>query len=413
MRPLLHRSRTDLSSDVLVLLVAGAMTGFGTLSGAAVMRPYGGATTAVLAVAALTLLWRREAPMPVAWITAGVTAALPLAELAAPGSLLVPDLGVNSVPLWPPTAVFAAYAVMAYSERRLIAWVPVAVILGGTLLLAAEYPDGEPFAGGSASPGEAFGFRGLVAVAAAALLGMYVSARRKVLDGLRERAERAEREQHLLAERARADERSRLAAEMHDVVAHRVTLMVLQAGALRVRAADGPTRAAAEELRVTGSRALEELRDVIGLLRRSGDDDAPHDPLPDLSALVAESAAVGVRVRLDERGDPPLVSPVVGRTAYQIVREALTNVHKHAPGAEVRVQVRYATRGMRLSVRNTAPSGSADAVLSGSGTGTGLTGMRRRVELIGGKLHAGPNNDGGFHVEAYLPAFVPAAEPVL
>jgi signal transduction histidine kinase len=189
-----------------------------------------------------------------------------------------------------------------------------------------------------------------------------------------------------------------------------VTLMVLQAGALRVRAADDGTRDAAEELRRTGCQALEELRDVIGLLRRAaeGDDDAPPAaPLPDLSALIAESGSVGVPVELDESGVPPAASPVAGRTAYRIVQEALTNVRKHAPGARVRVEVRYLPDGVRLAVHNTAPSRAADAELAGSGSGAGLAGLRERVELIGGSFSYGPDGDGGFTVEASLPALVP------
>jgi signal transduction histidine kinase len=411
-RLLRRRSGIDLVSDILVLAFAVPLT-FAPLSGeTALVRPLGGVTFALLLAVALALLWRRKAPLAVAWITAAAALAFPLAELVARGDVLQLDPGVSAGPWWPPTAAFAAYAVMAHSERRRISWMPVAVMLAATLLLASMLPHESRVAGIDATPSEAFGFRALMVIGGAALLGMYVNARRKVVDGLRERAERAERERHLLAEHARADERARLAAEMHDVVAHRVTLMVLQAGALRVRAPNEETREAAEELRVTGAQALEELRDVIGLLRRSDDDEAPHHPLPDLSALVAESASVGVRVRLEESGDPPLASPVVGRTAYRIVREALTNVAKHAPGAEVKVYVRYGSRGVRLSIRNTAPTGDADTVLADAGSGTGLLGLRQRVELIGGRMRAGADRDGGFHVEVYLPAFVPAGEPV-
>ncbi|MEV4008657.1 histidine kinase [Actinomadura sp. NPDC049753] len=252
-------------------------------------------------------------------------------------------------------------------------------------------------------------FRSVVVVVGGALLGLYAAARRRVLQGLTERAERAERERHLLAERARAEERARLAAEMHDVVAHRVTLMVLQAGALRVRAPDEPTRAAAEELRGTGCQALEELRDVIGLLRRDPGE-APSAPLPGLTALVAESAAVGVPVELAEHGDPPSASPAARRIAYRIVQEALTNARKHAPGAAVHVDVRYRTDGVALTVRNAAPSREPDAELAASGSGTGLAGLRERVELIGGTFEAGPHR-GGFRVEASLPAYVPLARP--
>ena len=140
---------------------------------------------------------------------------------------------------------------------------------------------------------------------------------------------------------------------MHDVVTHRVSLMVLQAGALGITATDEATRQAAEELRAAGVQALDELRDLVGILRTAPEDDrAPATS--GLAELVAESTAVGTPAELVEQGDPALASPVVGRTAYRIVREALTNVRKHAPGAHVIVRVSYGESQVRLSVRNTA-----------------------------------------------------------
>jgi signal transduction histidine kinase len=192
--------------------------------------------------------------------------------------------------------------------------------------------------------------------------------------------------------------------------------MVLQAGALRMTAPDEATRQAAEELRLAGCRALDELRDLVGILRTEPDGDPPHeDSLPPgqaLAALVAESNAVGVPTELVEDGDPALASPVVGRTSDRTVREALTNVRKHAPGAEVLVRVRYERERVRLTVRNTAPTGRADPVLAATGSGMGIANLRRRIELVGGSLHAGPDPEGGYVLEAILPAFVPTADPV-
>lgn len=401
-------------SDALVLLFAVAMSLGTSVGTSAIVRPLGGATAVVLVAAALTLLWRRRAPLTVAWISVATAAVVPISQLLAPGRLLGTGDDIFEIIWWPPAAPFAAYAAMAFAKNRWISWLPVAAMLATVCSVVPMVPDHGRPPSMETDPAEAFGFRSVVVIVLGALLGMYARARRRALEALTERAERAEREQHLLAEQARAEERARLAAEMHDVVAHRVTLMVLQAGALRVRAPDDETRLAAEDLRATGSQALEELRDVIGLLRRSADGGPAaevHEPLPDLSALVTESVSVGVPVQLVEEGDPPLASPVVGRTAYRIVQESLTNVHKHAPGARVRVYVRYGTRGVRLSVRNTPPDGAADAVLAGAGSGTGLLGLRQRVELIGGRMRAAPARDGGFRVEAYLPAYVPTAEP--
>ena len=126
---------------------------------------------------------------------------------------------------------------------------------------------------------------------------------------------------------------------------------------------------------------------------------------------------MGTPAELAEDGDPALASPVVGRTAYRIVREALTNVRKHAPGARVTVQVSYAESGVRLTVRNTPPplpasAGQDGAELSALGSGLGIAGLRQRVELVHGTLRATGMPDGGFCVEATLPAYVPTREPV-
>ena len=143
---------------------------------------------------------------------------------------------------------------------------------------------------------------------------------------------------------------------MHDVVTHRVSLMVLQAGALSITAKDEATRQAAEELRAAGCQALDELRDLVGILRTEPDSDQTPST-PGLPALIAESTAAGTPAELAEDGDPALASPVVGRTAYRIVREALTNARKHAPGAPVLVQLSYRESQVRVVVSN-GPAGA-------------------------------------------------------
>ncbi|MGW5869199.1 sensor histidine kinase, partial [Streptomyces sp. NPDC055239] len=130
-----------------------------------------------------------------------------------------------------------------------------------------------------------------------------------------------------------------------------------------------------------------------------------------LSVLVEESRAVGVDVELDEVGDGSVWSPVVARTAYRVVQEALTNVRKHAPGSSVRVEVRhYATGTVRLRVVNSTATRALDPELVSSGSGSGLKGLRQRVELVGGTLECGPLTDGGFRIESVLPAYVPTTE---
>lgn len=300
--------------------------------------------------------------------------------------------------VWAPLAVVvAAYAPIAAGRDRRTVLVSIAALA----LVAARPWDPSVTVIGIA----------LLRTAIGPLIALYLDARRRLVRALTERAERAERERELEAERARADERARLAREMHDVVTHRVTLMVLQAGALRLTAPDEPTRQAAEELRAAGSQALEELRDLVGILQpqQDADDDALTSGL---AALVAESSGVGTPAELVEEGNPRLASPVVTRTTYRIVREALTNVRKHAPGAQVVVRVRYDTDGVRLTVRNTAPTQRSDPALAGSGSGLGIVGLRRRIELVHGTLRAGPTTEGGFAVDATLPAYVPTPEPV-
>ncbi|AXB48033.1 sensor histidine kinase [Amycolatopsis albispora] len=262
---------------------------------------------------------------------------------------------------------------------------------------------------------------GLVSTVLPALLIMYVDARKELLRSLRDRAERAEREQTLLAEQARAQERRRLAAEMHDVVTHQLSLMVLHAGALGVSSPDESVRAAAEEIRTAGTKALDELRDLVGVLRTNQSEMDRADGkvaervdaaagMDALRALAAESEAVGVKVRLELDGDPGLLSPTISRTAHRIVQEGLTNVRKHAPGSVVDTEVRYREDGIRIRVRNGPASARPDPVLAGSGSGAGLAGLRQRVDLLGGSLRARPVPGGGFELGAILPAYVPTAE---
>ncbi|WP_199236066.1 sensor histidine kinase [Micromonospora sp. S4605] len=242
------------------------------------------------------------------------------------------------------------------------------------------------------------------------VVGLWIGARRDTLAALRDRAARLEREQEARAERARAEERARIAREMHDVVAHRVSLMVVHAGALEVTAADPATVEAAALIRSTGRQALTDLREVLGVLRQASGGVAPAPagaglpgtaPLPGLGAvdeLVRESRAAGLRVERQDEGTPAAVPATVGRTVYRVVQEALTNVRKHAADAEVTVRLQHLTGGIEVSIRN-GPS-TAGAGLPGAGLG--LVGLRERVELLGGRLEAGPR-DGGFLVRALIP----------
>jgi signal transduction histidine kinase len=354
----------------------------------------------VQAAACLSLIVRRRAPLLVIGVLAAFTLAVTL--LISPAGALVP---ANAGNVWAPYATaLAAYGPFFYLSRhrssRRTGWIALAVL---TVIVARPW-----------QPSAAIITLGVLRVAVGPLLALYFGARQRLIQALRERAERAEREQHLLAEQARAEERARLAGEMHDVVTHRVSLMVLQAGALRMTAPDEATRQAAEELRAAGCQALDELRDLVGILRTGPEEDEPVST-PDFTALIAESTAVGTPAELIVDGDAGLASPIVQRTVYRVVREALTNVRKHAPGARVLVRVSYDPSQVRLEVSNTPPAdpaGPARAGLAGTGSGLGIAGLRQRIELVHGTLHAAPTSAGGFCVEAILPAYVPTAEPV-
>ncbi|MFJ9847816.1 sensor histidine kinase [Streptomyces sp. NPDC101150] len=237
-----------------------------------------------------------------------------------------------------------------------------------------------------------------------ATLGLWSKARSEVIEGLEERAAHLEREQIARAEQARTQERSRIARDMHDVVAHRVSLMVLHAGALEVNAKDEETAAAAELIRITGREALTQLRDVIGVLKSAGDDGSsnlgPQPTLVDLDRLLEQSRAAGISVDRHDEGTPQRLPTLLEHAAYRVVQEALTNVHKHAGTAHTDVAVRYLASGLEITVSNTAPSGSVESL---PGSGMGLVGLRERVELLDGEFVAKMCQGGGFTVSARFP----------
>lgn len=263
------------------------------------------------------------------------------------------------------------------------------------------------------------------------LLGLYVRARRRLVESLRERADGLERELELLAEkaaeraeRARAEERTRIARDMHDVVAHRVSLMVVHAAALKAVALKDPAKASAsaELLGDMGREALTELRQMLGVLRTAGPERAPApalrvtappelgsapEPEPEgpcieqLGELVEQSQAAGMVVEFTVEGEERPCGARVEQTVYRVVQEALTNVHKHAAGAKAHVRLAYRDVEVAVLVLN-GPSDGTPATPLPSG-GHGLLGMKERVTTHGGGFAAGPTPDGGFRVSAMLP----------
>ncbi|GAA2694842.1 MULTISPECIES: histidine kinase [Actinosynnema] len=234
-------------------------------------------------------------------------------------------------------------------------------------------------------------------------VGVAVGARRAELRSLRERVASAEREQSARAAQARATERNRIAREMHDVLAHRISLVAMQAGVLDHRR-DLSGEDAAELVRgiAEGSRqALEELRDVLGVLRASPDLDLPQPPSLDrVPELVEGARSSGLDVGFDSAvsGRAP---ESAGRTCYRIVQEGLTNAAKHAPGSRVEVGVSGgAGVGLRVRVANSRGAGAAVRAPS---SGYGLPGLAERIALVGGEFERGPTPGGGYLLVAWLP----------
>ncbi|SBT52573.1 sensor histidine kinase [Micromonospora auratinigra] len=238
---------------------------------------------------------------------------------------------------------------------------------------------------------------------------LFVRARRQLVLSLRDRAERAEAEQQLRVDQARQLERTRIAREMHDVLAHRISLLSLHAGALEFRPDASPEKIAkaAGVIRGSAHAALQDLREVIGVLRAEpeggADPERPQPTLGDVPALIAESRAAGVRVAVvDQVVDGDAVPAAVGRSVYRIVQEGLTNARKHAPGAVVSVRLAGGPgAGLAVEIGNPWPVGGTGSAIPG--TGTGLVGVAERVTLAGGRLEHGRTPDGDFRLSAWLP----------
>ncbi|MBZ2198639.1 sensor histidine kinase [Occultella gossypii] len=250
----------------------------------------------------------------------------------------------------------------------------------------------------------------LDAAAHAALLGVgaLFRSRAEVIRSLHERAARAEADRDRHADEARLAERARIAREMHDVLAHRLSLLATYAGALEYRPDAPPEQVAraAGVLRTGTHEALEDLREVIGVLRLP-DGDGPDRPrpqpdVPEIGRLIATARASGMEIAYSAGyADPTTLPGASARTGYRIVQEALTNARKHAPGAPVRVRVDGEPgEGLNIEVSNDAPTRPADATLVGSSAG--LIGLAERVDLAHGRLTHGPHAQG-FRVVAWLP----------
>jgi signal transduction histidine kinase len=384
------RTRAELAADLawvaacaaggLVLAITRAGTpGDGWISGSAHLAF---AVDAVIGLAACGLLWfRRRWP-------AGIAVAMVVPMVLSRSAQLVGIVSVYNVSLRRSPRV-----------ALIVAALHQVAVIGFALVWTRPYPLWAVFAWL------------LTYHIAAVALGMYARARSQLIASLHERVAHAEATQKLLATQARQAERARIATEMHDVLGHRVSLMALQAGALEIRPDLPPeeVRATAGLIRATARQALTELRDVIGVLRDGEEPDAPRAPQPtlsDIGRLVGEYRQAGLDVQLDMRvATAESVPGPLGRDTYRIVREALTNVSKHAHGMAATVSVSgCAGEGLQVMVRNpmlvTLPRPPGQAVLPG--TGSGLTALAERVAVAGGSLQHGPGPDGDFVLAATL-----------
>ncbi|MGW8569455.1 sensor histidine kinase [Streptomyces niveus] len=350
------------------------------------------------------------APPAAAYVIAVVSCAVlplrrraPLAALAATtaSGVLVAPLGLLLSPLIVAPALITAYsyALTARTERRAAG----AVLGTSVVLLVASTP---LFGGVSWQDASRMG-----SVAAfplmAGVLGHSVRNRRAYLAAVEERARRAEESRDGEARRRVAEERVRIARELHDLVAHQITLANAQAtvAAHLFDIRPEQTRKSLRELVETTGHALDELRSTVGLLRQSGDTAGPAEPAPGLSrlpALLASFRGAGLEVSVEQEGTARPLAPGVDLTAYRIVQEALTNVTKHAATGTARVHLVWSRDRVTVTVADDGEGAGAVAVHSRP-PGYGLIGMRERVTAAGGQLSAGRRPEGGFLVCAELP----------
>jgi signal transduction histidine kinase len=392
------RPRRPPPGDVLLALALGV-----TAAGAYAVTPLRDPLTPLatvelgwflVAAIVVPLVWRRVHPARVMATTGLATGAFVLLGYE-PGAA---TLGV----------VIALYTVSAYGTRS-DGRVSLAITLGviGASLTVGRW-QGNPV-GAVDIAVNLFVFVGIWA------LGDRSRARRELVAQLTSRAEEAERSQALAAGLAVADERARIARELHDVVAHTVSVVVVQAGAGRRVAERDPQRGAEvlAAIEASGREAMAELRRLVGVLRDDGHPAGARAPLPTLDEvpeLVERLATTGVPVTLTMVGDRRPLPSGVEVSAYRIVQEALTNVLRHAgPVTRVEVTVAYGPDALAVRVRDDGRGAAAPS----SNDGSGLIGMRERAALFGGRLAAGAHPEGGFEVRARLPVEAPAPDPIV
>lgn len=373
-------------------------------------RPWDAFGMVLVALIVVPVAYRRRAPLIV--VAINVAATVPLLVLNYPDS----SAGLASL--------IVLYTVAAYCKRRdaliALAWVAVVIVpvlVAGVVVHSEQLPISSFIAN-------------IIIFGTAWLIGDSVRNRRIVVEELKFRAETAERQRADEARQAVLDERARIAREMHDIVAHGMSVMIVQAGAAR-RVLDKHPEQAAEamaNIEQTGREAMVEMRRLLGVLRDGGveaeiaagqtssedaparrRDDAPLAPQPGLAAvpaLVRQWTAAGLDVAYHVEGDLPELPSGLDVSAYRLIQEALTNTSKHAGPARATVTLKRTPTGLDITV---ADDGRGASAAAGSGTGHGLIGMKERVTLFGGTVAAGPGQSGGYVVHAVLPLDADAA----
>ncbi len=388
-----HRHPTIADGALAAVLLVVFLSGFG------VWRGGSPATFLVSAISLAAITWRRRYPLEVFIISgAAVFSAM--------------NKG-NMSPVTPIAGLIALYTVSSLCDRRwsigagIVSWLGVVV----SAALVRDRP-------------VVLSLHTLVAplalIAATWLIGDNLRVRRAYVAQLEERAERLEAEREAETRRAADGERARIARELHDVVAHHVSVIAVQAGAARMVAESSSTSSGEPQttsdnmlasIEVTARQALAELRRALGVLRK-GEDRPDHTPQPgldQLDSLIDQVRVAGTPVEMTVSGQvPAALPPGVNLSAYRIVQEALTNVLKHGGGAPTRVAMRFSDGGLDLSVTDSGsnfppPASGGGAHQPQLGGGQGIVGMRERVAMFGGDLHAGPLPGGGYEVRAHIP----------
>jgi signal transduction histidine kinase len=383
----LRRGRFDLvevADAIIALILFGATNSVLTNANAAQHAGHSGGLLALIAfIDCAPLALRTRFPVG-AWAFSVVT--LAWTSLLIPTALLG---GTGILPAGAFVCVLCLYAVAVRGRPRVVVAATAVTVVGAAFIA----PGGLPLS--------------VALIAVPILLGVVVRVRRS---GARQLEEQERRHS---GERALLEERQRIARELHDVVAHHMSVIAIQAEAAPYKTADPPAELVESfgEIRASALAGLGELRRVLGVLRTGVPGTAPQPGLGELDSLLDSARSGGVSVTMTSSGEPVALPEGVDLSAYRIVQEALSNAMRHAPGSHVRVEVAYREDGLAIEVRNDAvapvlvASGTRDA-----GGGHGLVGMRERAAMLGGSLDAGPTADGGFLVSAVLPVSSPASD---